>query len=187
MLAGFSLERQDCSASVKHDLLYHCKKPQPMLLPTIFPSWEHPGLSSSHPQHHKHPQQAYRLFLFWCVPSRMLVLGWEPSPVCAVIQVAGGEGNHAPHSFCWSSLGCSSLSFFHFTPLVSYFIPSQNSLFPLQAVNRMHVTTSPPHALHFPPFWLWPSWYWSGTRWWSCSPSRLAELEAFVERCLHIH
>lgn len=67
------------------------------------PFWEHPGLSSSHPQHHKHPQQAYRPFLFWYVSSRMLVLGWELSPVYAVIQVAGGEGNHAPHSFCWSS------------------------------------------------------------------------------------
>lgn len=50
--------------SLKHDLLYHCKKSQPILLPTLFPFWEHPGLSSSHPQHHKHPQQAYRLFLF---------------------------------------------------------------------------------------------------------------------------
>lgn len=79
------------------------------------------------------------------------------------------------------------LSFFHFTPPVSYFIPSQNSLFPLQAVNCVHATASPPHALHVPSSWLWPSWYWSGTWWWSCSPNRLAGLAAFVERCLHIH
>lgn len=47
------------------------------------------------------------------------------------------------------------LSFFPFAPPIFYFIhPSQNSLFPLQAVNLMHAAASLPHALHFLPSWL---------------------------------
>lgn len=42
------------------------------------------------------------------------------------------------------------LSFFPFAPPVSYFIPSRNSLFSLQAVNCMHASVSAPYALHFP-------------------------------------
>lgn len=41
---------------------------------------------------------------------------------------------------------------FPFAPPVSYFIdPSQNSLFPLQAVNLMQAAASLSYALHFLP------------------------------------
>lgn len=84
MLVGLSQERQDCSAFFFMICYIIARNPKkPVLLPTLFSFWEHPGLSSSHLQDHKHAQQAYRLFLFWCVSSRMLVFGWKVSCVCS--------------------------------------------------------------------------------------------------------
>ena len=62
------------------------------------------------------------VFVLMCMSSRMLVSGWKLSPVCIVIQLAGGEGSHAPYSFCRSSQCCSVQEFsavLHLTKLFS--------------------------------------------------------------------
>lgn len=189
VLGRFSLERQNCSACFFKTSLCSdvCKKPQPiLLLPMLSCFWEQPDLSSSLPLHCKHPQQAYAL----CFCSDVYIIQdagiWLKTASCMYSNTASRRRRElCSLQLLWESpvLLFIWLSFFPFAPPISYFMDlSQNSLFPLQAVNLMHAAAALLlHALHFLPSWLWPSWYQSSSWWWSCSANSLAGIEAFVE------
>lgn len=188
MPGRFSLERQNCSGCFFKTSLCSdaCKKPQPILLLTMLSCfWGQPDLSSSLPLHHKHPQQAYTPC--FCLDVYVIQDAgiWLKTVSCMYSNTASGRRRESCSlQLLWESpvLLFIWLSFFPFASPISYFIDhSQNSLFPLQAVNLMHAAALLLPAPHFLPSWLWPSQYQSSSWWWSCSTNWLAGIEAFVE------
>lgn len=166
MLVGFSLERQDClacffetwSAVSWQETLTNTAAYPVSFLGTSWSVWFSPSASQAP------PASLQTVFVLMCVIQDAGIRLKTVSCVCC------NTSSRRRRESCSSQLLQEFsvvlfiwLSFFPFSPPVSYFSPSQNSLFPLPAVNCMHATASPPHAVHFPPSWLWPSGCGSGS------------------------